>query len=120
MTDNPGIQAVPEYEPNEKEHRRKIAHAVNTIMQGRIRGTLDVTLTANTTVTTISDSRIGYFSWLLPMPMTANAAAEIAGGALYIPQATLGPTVSNIPSAIIQHANNSQTDRTFRFLIISP
>ena len=110
-----GVQAVPEFEPDEKEHRRKIAHGLNLVMGGRLRGTLDVTLTASAGSTTITDPRLGYYSWLWPMPMTADAAAELGNGTLYIAQSTMLKG-----SAVITHANNAQADRTFRVLIISP
>ncbi len=110
-----GIQAVPEFEPDEKEHRRKIAHGLNLVMGGKMRGTLDVTLAANAASTMITDPRIGYYSCILMMPMTAHASAEIAAGGIYIAQSTL---VTG--SAVVTHANNSETDRTFRALIISP
>ena len=113
MTANLGYQTVPEFLPDEKEHRRKLARAVNQTLGGKMNASLNATLNASASSTTLIDARISYFSTIVPMPMTANAAAEIGNGTMYIPQATM-----QSGQAVIQHASNTQTDRTFRFLII--
>jgi len=107
----PTFAPVPEMEPDETEHRRKLARAVNSLRQGKFNGTLDVTLTANAASTTVTDARISYYSVILPMPMTSNAAAALA--TTYIAQATL-----KTGSAVLTHTNNAQTDKTFRLLIV--
>jgi len=112
---NPGLPAVQEVMANEKEHRRQIAWTVNQIQSGRMRATLDFTLTANQSSSTVIDSRIGYYSAIRWMPLTARAAAEAATGNMSIPQATLLKG-----SAVINHTNATTTDRTFRLVIISP
>lgn len=107
------FQAVPEYLQDDKEHRRKLARAVNSLVGGKMNAFIDFTLVANAASSTLIDARISYYSTILFMPMTAHAAAEIAAGTMYIPQTTM-----KNGQCIIQHANNAQTDRTFRFLII--
>lgn len=84
---------------------------VNRLLIGRLNAFKDITLTANSATTTISDSRIGAMTALMFMPQTANAAAGLS--ALYVPQATMSKG-----QAVIQHANNAQTDRAYRVLII--
>jgi hypothetical protein len=42
--------------------------------------------------------------------MTANAAAEVGNGTIYVSAVTNG-------SFTLTHANNSQVDRTFRYAI---
>ena len=109
---NPTFAPVP-FEPDEVEHRRKLTTKVNELNKGKFNGTLDVTLTANSATTTLTDARIGYYSVILFMPMTANASAALAAGTLYIAQSTL-----KTGSAVVTHANNAQIDRTFRALIV--
>jgi len=109
---NPNAQPVPEFLSDEKEHRREIARRVNLITQGKVNITLDVSLAANATSTTITDPRIGFYSAVVPaMAMTAHAAAELATGNVYVDTLMKG-------SCVVRHSNNAQTDRTIRFLII--
>lgn len=103
------FQPVPVTYENEVEHRRQLATKLNQVNQGKFNCTIEVTLKASSTTTTITDVRISPFSVILWMPVTAHAAAEIAAGGLYIPESTMLNG-----SAVIQHANNAQTDRSFR------
>lgn len=90
---------------------RRIIASLNAALGGKLNCTIDVTLTASAASTTVTDARIGFYSALIPMPTTANAAAEIGAGGMYIDTLKKG-------SAVIHHANNTQTDRSFRFIII--
>lgn len=111
------FQAVPEFLPDEKEHRRQIARAVRGMIQGKINVVFPVTLRASQTTTTIQDSRISAYSAVVPaMATTANGAAAIAAG-IYV--TNLMPQTANTPgSAIIHHASNAATDQNITFLII--
>ena len=95
--------------PDDNEHRRQIAQCLNGVMQGQLNNTVTVTLTANVATTTVTDARIGSTSILLPMPTTANAAAALGG--LYV-------TGIAKQTAVLNHANNAQTDRTYQFAIV--
>ena len=110
---NPTFPPVPDFEPNADEHRRKLARAINSLRSGKMNCLLDVTLTANAGTTTVTDSRIGYYSAFFFMPMTANADVDCRVGPLYVAQATL-----KTGSAVITHANNANTDRTHRVAIL--
>lgn len=99
--------------PNDELHRRLLAEGQQRIMEGRTNNVIEVTLAASEASTTVTDSRITFQSALLPMPRTANAAAEIAAGTMYV--ADSGRVNG---SAVIVHANNSQTDRDFLFVIV--
>lgn len=111
-TANPNAQPVPEFLVDDKEHRRQIARRLNLITQGKLNVTLDVTLTANAASTTVTDPRIGFYSAVVPaMAMTKDAATELATGNVYVDTLMKG-------SCVVHHANNAQTDRTIRFLII--
>lgn len=108
---SPAFLPVPEMEASEREHRRKLARKINDLLQGRLNCTLDVTLTANAASTTVTDARLSASSFIGVMPRTANAAAEIGAGTLYVSARANG-------SATLAHANNAQTDREYTLLII--
>ena len=112
---SPGYPAVPEVGVNDTEHRRKLARAVNGVLQGKMNAVSTVTLTANSATTTLTDDRITPKSYIGFMPTTANAAAALAN--LYVTNriSTNGTTIGN---ATLNHANNAQVDRTFTIVII--
>lgn len=91
-----------------KDLVRRIADAVNNILRGKTNNTGEVTLTANTTTTTLEDIRIGINSVLTLQPTTANAATAKAN--VYFGSPGDG-------SVTLTHANNAQTDRTFKYAI---
>lgn len=120
MANNPGFPAAPlaaqeapaslaQAAPN--GWVRQIARIVNSLLGGKLNCTGSVTLAASTASTPLIDARIGPFSVLLFMPQTADAAAEIGNGTLYVSSQTAG-------AATLTHANNSQPDRTFAVAII--
>jgi hypothetical protein len=90
---------------------RAVKSVVNLILQGKLNATLDVTLTANQATTAVNDPRLSGSSGLYFMPQTANAAAEIGNGTLYV-------SARGSQSATLTHANNAQADRTYTMLII--
>ena len=113
MSDPIGYPVAPRYSPDADHHRRLLGESVIRIFQGKTNNILKVTLAANAASTTITDVRISSSSYLGLMPETANAAAEIGNGTLYISDSG---RVNG--SAVITHANNAQTDRTFRVVVI--
>lgn len=100
------IRSVPTKFPNSEEHRRRLAVAINSMMVGRIKTNSTFTLTADAATTTVTDLNTHVDSVILAMPTTANAAAE-----------NLWFTVSK-NSFVVNHANNSQTDRTFSYIVL--
>lgn len=98
----PGVQLS---NGDETDHRRQLAQAVNRINQGHLNCTLFVTLDPGVTETPVVDSRISPQTSFIFHPTTANAAADVASGQLY--------AVCTNGSAVIHHANNADTDRTF-------
>lgn len=102
------IRKVPVDYPDQKEWQRFTAEAINQVIDGKINTINTVTLTANATETTITDSRIGPGSVILLCPKTANAAAALA---------TTYMTTGD-QTATVNHANNAQTDRTFCYAIL--
>lgn len=107
MTAPVGYRGLPDVGGNPRE----VAEIVNLILQGKINATGTVTLTAGAATTVLLDARLSGSSWIYPMPLTANAAAEIGAGTLYF-------TAQGKGTVTINHANNGQTDREFRVLII--
>jgi hypothetical protein len=90
---------------------RQIAAVVNRLGQGKLNCTGSITLAASAASTTVADPRASGTSVVLLMPRTANAAAEIGNGTLYVSGRTKG-------SFTIAHANNAQADRTFDYAVI--
>lgn len=90
---------------------RQTAQAVNLLIDGKFNSTGTVTLTASASSTAVTDYRAGPDSVIVFTPTTANAAAEQGGGTMYLSaRAKQGFTLT--------HANNSQTDRTFLYIVI--
>ena len=106
-----GFPGVPADWGNEREHRRKLAESLNRALAGKLNATLDVTLAANQAATAVTDARLSASSFLGFCPLTANAAAEIGNGTLYVSAQGKG-------TATLAHANTAQTDRNFRLLVI--
>src|SRR3989344_1867966 len=90
---------------NTEAHLSMVASAVNNILKGKTNNTGTVTLAANQSTTVVPDTRVGDNSCITFMPTTANAAAEIGAGLMYV---TLGSQTFTIT-----HANNAQTNRDF-------
>jgi hypothetical protein len=88
---------------------------VNGLMQGKSNNYGSVTLTANAASTTVTEApnRISSTSVILFMPTTANAASEIGAGTMYV--SSTSPANNTFT---IAHANNAQTDRTYRYIIV--
>lgn len=96
--------------PNETD-LRKIVASIRELAQGRSNAVGSFTLTANAASTTVTAVTCGSGSTVLPMPETANAAAEIGAGTMYV-------SAVNNGSFVVTHANNAQTDRTFRYAVV--
>ncbi len=88
---------------------RQIAEVVNRTIDGKLNSTGSVTLTASATSTVVAEARSGPDSVVLFMPTTANAAAELA---------TMFVSSRGKQTFTITHANNAQTDRTFKYVVI--
>ena len=97
--------------PYEATNPREIATVVNNIMNGKINSTGSFTCTASSTTTAITDERAGKNSIILLMPLTANSATEQGNGTIFVSTRANG-------SFTVTHANNSQADRLFGYVII--
>lgn len=97
------------FDEDEARHRRQLAVVANNVLAGKMNNTGTLTLTINVATTTLTYSRIGANSVILLMPTTANAAAALAN--IYFTAFLKG-------SCTVNHANNAQADRSFRFAVI--
>ena len=109
---------VDDYSDNYPKLLRSVVRIIRNIMQGKTNNAYSVTLTANAASTVVSMSRedIGPLSTILFMPLTANAAAEIGAGTMYVSAITIDLS-ADTQTFTITHANNAQNDRTFRFVV---
>lgn len=82
---------------------------VNNAVAGKLNVLGELTLEVDALATALDDPLITQASFIGLMPMSANAAAALAG-LYFAPSVTGGVTIF--------HANNSQTDRTFRYAIL--
>ena len=89
----------------------RLREVVNNLLLGKLNATLDITLVAGASSTIVLDSRIGGSSAIQVMALSANAAAEIGNG-------TIWWSAPGDQTVTLNHANNAQTDRTFRLTII--
>lgn len=110
---NSGFGNVPRELPDHRLHRTQIANAVNRTLGGKLNNTGDMTLAANSSATILKDKRLSAKSAILFEPMTANAAAEMAAGTMYITAAN-----RRNEAFTITHSNAASTDRTFRYAIL--
>lgn len=106
-------QPVPTTGTDWKEWLLKVSRAVNDMLRGRLNTGGLFTLTANVGSSTLTDERISVDSTVVLVPTTANAAAELGNGTLYMSET--GRVNGQIT---VTHANAASTDRTFRIVII--
>lgn len=94
----------------EETDLKKVILAIQQIAAGRSNAVGSVTLTANAASTTVTDNNFAPGSVPKFTPTTANAAAEIGNGTMYV-------SARANKSFTITHANNVQADRTFLYAI---
>lgn len=89
----------------------RINQAIRDLFAGRSNAVGTVTLAAGETSTTVTGLNIGPASRVFLMPTTADAAAELAAGGLYVSAVAAG-------SFTITHANDASEDRTFHWVAL--
>ena len=97
--------------PQDGASPRQVAEVVTRALDGGINATGSVTLTASAASTVVADKRLSATSYFGLMPTTANASAEVGNGTIYV-SSQGKQTIS------LTHANNGQTDRTYRYVIL--
>jgi hypothetical protein len=90
---------------------KKIIMSLQQLAAGRSNATSSVTLTANTTTTTVTPINCAAGSAVFLFPTTANAATEWGNGTIYVSAVAK-------QSFTLTHANNAQIDRTFFYVCL--
>lgn len=112
-----GHPGVPSWMPDEGQHRRFMAAAINRHNQAKFNCTVDVTLNPNTGATQIYDNRISFFCAIAPfMPMSLDAAADMAAGLWF--DGLMPAFAATSGSVTVHHRVASPTDRIIRFVIV--
>lgn len=99
----PKLSPAPTEWPEPKEHRRKLAIAINRILDGAHNHAVQVTLRADETTTVYEDERLSAETVVTLTALTANAAAALA--TTYV--------VATRKKITIHHASDTTTDRRF-------
>jgi hypothetical protein len=89
---------------------KKIVLAIQQLAAGRSNAVGTVTLATAAATTVVSDKNCAVGSTPLLTPTTANAAAEIGNGTLYVSAVANG-------SFTITHANSATSGRTFLYAL---
>lgn len=89
---------------------KKIVLAIQQLAAGRSNAVGSVTLTAGAATTTVTDRNCAAGTAPILVPTTANAAAEIGNGTMYVSAVTNG-------SFTLTHANSATTGRTFLYAL---
>ena len=88
---------------------REIAEITNSILNGKLNCTGNITLNSSGTTTTLYNERISYDSVILLMPRNANAAGET--NHTYVSSKAIG-------SCVITHRNHGHVDNNWDYVII--
>jgi hypothetical protein len=86
----------------------EIANAVNSLLDGKVNSTGQVTLTPNAATTVLSDRRIGGSSAVFLTPLTLSA---MTNGLVYVDTYVKG-------AATIHHGVSVATDMTFMYAVL--
>lgn len=97
----------PENYSDNPEYIRKVVQSVRNCVRGNTNNTGQFTCTASVASTIVKENLCNINSVINVIPVTANAASGIAS--LYI--------VAGDKQFTVNHTNNAQTDKTFRYVI---
>jgi len=93
-----------------EQFARAVVRSIRQITTGKTNNVLDVTLTANSTTTSVIDARIGVHTAPIFVPTSANAQA------IATPRRDFSSPVNG--SMTVVHANDANTDKTFKVILI--
>ena len=94
-------------------YARRLWDALHALRLGKLEAVQELTLTANAATTTFYRLGVSPQTGITFDAKSANAAAELAAGTMYVRTAD-----RNNDSFVITHANNAQADRTFHVITI--
>jgi hypothetical protein len=103
ITRPPAVPLVPADVGNARATTVRHAAAINQALRGGISATIGITLVANATQSTFSDSRIGPYTFVGLTPATANASDALHS--IWI--------TTSAGIATINHASSPNTDQRF-------
>ena len=103
--------SIAEYVVRLGDYLRRVTEVANGARDGKLNCVGDITLTPDSATTTLTDPLIGPYSSIAFMPTTANAGTAYGDGNFYVSALAKG-------SATITHANNSNSDKTFTYIVI--
>jgi hypothetical protein len=92
---------------------RRLWDSLHALRLGKMEVVQELTLTANAATTTFNRLGVSPQTGIMFDAKSANAAAELAAGTMYV----LAANRSN-DSFIITHANNAQVDRIFHVITV--
>ena len=110
MTIRPFLHLPP---PPNNPAIRRLYEVMQAMRRGKLENVTEITLTANAATSTLSFKGLSPQSVVVFDPKTANAAAELYGGTMYVLTANRGNDTWTVT-----HANNAQVDRTFQVAVI--
>lgn len=90
---------------------KKVILSLQQLAAGRSNAVGAVTLTTSVAATTVTTSNCAVGSTPILTPTTANAAAEVGNGTMYVSAVANG-------SFTITHANSATTGRTFLYALV--
>lgn len=102
---------VPGFKADGAMHRRELVTYLEQVQIGHIACTGEVTLNANSSTTTVTDSRVGPKSAIILCPLTQNASSEVSGGPFYI-------SSRGKQTFTITHRNTAAVDKTFTYAVL--
>lgn len=102
---------APGFKTDGARHRREMVRFMEQGQLGHIACVGSVTLTANITSTTVADTRAGAASFIWFMPLTQDAAGELANGNLYV-------STRDKQFFVITHTNSANANRSFVYAIL--
>ena len=94
---------------------RKISGAINQADDGNLAVNGEFTCTPNQSTTVVKNYKVGIDSVILFMPLTENAAQELHTHHMYVTEADISVLNNQFT---VNHRNNTQTDRHFRYIVI--
>lgn len=92
----------------EENYIRKMLFTLNNCVRGKTNNVGEVTLTPSATSTTVIDNRVNENSAIILQPITEHAADHFVDTWV----------VAGDKSFVVNHNNNSQTDRTFKYIVV--
>ena len=94
--------------PAERD-QNKINNVVRQLIEGRFNNIFSASINSGASSTVITSGLIGPNSQLVPVPLTANAAAQMT---------MLRPVSVSMGTATLAHGNNTNSDQNFNFIVI--